>query len=217
MYETSFFDLIPPPYLYALIVLAMAGASDALYREVDPPLWYIGSKAGILLFTLTTSNLDLTINEAFMALQGILVVIAAYILYRLCMLGGADVAALIFILFSTPLPLHLPISPIAASLALSAPALGAYLAFSSLKARRSGWLAGPEDLVVGGRFKWWLPKVQEFDLSDNRKTCALDYDPPAVLVLSSRDRARVEPGLPLVAFISLGYMLYLVVELALAL
>ncbi|BAN89563.1 hypothetical protein [Aeropyrum camini] len=203
------------PAAAASLLLAVAGIMDLLWREIEPAYWYISLK--IVLLTVAASlylqgGVPAAPSKVTLQLGFTLLLVAVSILlYKMCMLGGSDVAAFTLIALASPYSPSLPIPPLAASLLAATPPAVAYIILSYARLRLNRGVVTPEDLAFNPRFKWWIPSARGEAVEKLFQGCRLDADPPALAALGG-GRVRAEPGIPLVAFIALGYLAYIVAE-----
>ncbi|GBF09618.1 hypothetical protein apy_13430 [Aeropyrum pernix] len=204
------------PAAVATILLLVAGLMDALWREIEPAYWYLAVKTSLLVFAASLyleGGLASAPSKALVHVSLTLILVAVSLaLFKLCLLGGSDVAAFVLVAVSSPYSPGLPIPPLAVALIASAPLAAIYITVSHVRLRRRGGLLTPEDLAFDPRFKWWIPRVEGEVVERFFHGCRLDADPPALAALTGR-RVRAEPGIPLVAFIALGYLAYVAAEL----
>ena len=203
--------------VYVLIVLVIAGLLDVVYREIEPLYWYIASKAGALLVLAEASyGASLYGGEYYYMvmvylLLSLVPVIVVLALYRLCMIGGADVGAIAFIAVTLPLHAGSLVPPIYLIIIYTLAPMAAYSAYIYL-ARCKGplirCLRGPvvvdtRELLVRREYMWWMPSVGG---------CSIGlYKDEAVFRRYKGLKRRVEasPGNPYVSFIAVAYIIFL--------
>ncbi|MCE4611023.1 MAG: hypothetical protein F7B17_03535 [Desulfurococcales archaeon] len=199
-------------HYYTLIILVLAGLFDVVYREVDPLYWYLAGKAGFLLSLADAINMGIP-PKVYMTLIAISLApaLGAFLLYRLCLLGGSDVWALAFIAVSSPLPVtpYLPIPPSIAAAGLGGVVALVYYIFKLLSAcgipclLRGSVKVSSRELVYSSFYRWWLPKAS------SGGSCTIEQSAPEVAA-SKGGYVEASPGIPLGAGIALGYAIYLV-------
>lgn len=171
---------------------------DYLYREVDPELWIIPAPAGLALGLVSVARNfpgPLWLPYLFNAF----IILVFYLLHRLDLLGGADLAAVIFVSLSLPV-LKDSIMPTVVLVTLySAPfILGYYLLELGVRCgltcvKRFRVKAKGSELV--SRYRWWYPS-----------SWRIEGDPHEVIArMNAWDRmVEASPLLPLVTALSLG-------------
>ncbi|MCE4625023.1 MAG: hypothetical protein F7C35_04075 [Desulfurococcales archaeon] len=188
--------------LNTLIPLGIAGVLDWMYREIDPEIWgpwlVLAPVVG-LLYATSTGTPGLLF---FYALSLVFALLLAA-LYALGHLGGADMLAGALIALSLPVPRSIGLPPVV-TIILYASILGfAYRVYSmaragsplSLKVR-----VRAEDLILNRRYKWWIPDGVN-----------VEEDWTFTLASKAGEHVYASPGMPLVSFMLLGLILYLVV------
>ena len=202
-------------HIYTALILLVAGVSDALYREVEPPLWYVASKGGFILASIDAIHVKGLALESYAALIAVSIApaAAAYILYRLCLLGGSDYLALGFIALSSPLPAaSIPIPPALASLVAAAPLIALYYTWKlwyacGLACLRRGYArVKPSQAVYVGFYRWWIPRSR-----GGGEGCSIEDDP---LEAARGKSFEATPGIPMVSLVAAGYIAYLALALA---
>ncbi len=182
---------------YFIMVLGLAGLSDLRHREVEPLLWAVALPAapGLAAYGLYSKGLPME-TAVLLAAASLAPSIAAALLYRLCMLGGADAAALAFAgLAGLGLPNWSFIPPGILAVLYSIPAAAALLASEALLAGcLAGCMASAAEVARSHRRMWLVfPHPASED-------CGLSGDPPTLA--SQGERGRV--AIPLVAALALG-------------
>lgn len=184
---------------YFVAVLAVAGLSDLRHREVEPLLWAIALPAapGAAAYGLYSrgfpSDLSILLLLASLAPAG-----ASIILYKLCLIGGADAAALVFVgLAGLGLPTWEILPPGLIATLYSIPAAILILA---LEAVGAGCLlncrAAPDEVARSHRRMWLVFPLDTGSVDG----CSLAVDPPTAASQGGRGRVAI----PLVAALSLG-------------
>ncbi|MEN3000124.1 MAG: A24 family peptidase [Acidilobaceae archaeon] len=196
---------------YVTLVMIFAGISDIRTREVDPRLWLLAGIPGAPLALLTA------VSEPFMyflsLLLSLLVVAAAYVLYRLCIIGGGDVLAMLFIAVISPIGTIIP-SLFLAVLYSSVPSVLAQVYYNyrfcrSLKL--SCLMAGSHEvearrLLEDPALRWWGVR-EEF--------CSEEDPHDIIMRISGGDlsaKVRASPGHPYVAHLAVGLLLTLLIR-----
>lgn len=201
------------PAVYVAATLAVAGALDVRTREIPPLYWYFSCKVGALMGALALYLGPGTLGALLYLAASLLALASALMLYRLCMMGGADVGAVALIALALPYHPASVLPPVVASILYAlAPSL-AYAAYSSYRAcgasarciARSRHMIPAGWIVKNPGFYWWFPAGEG---------CSLDVEPQEEAArLSGGDMeglVEASPGHPYVAFIGLGYLAYLV-------
>lgn len=190
--------------LYATLVMGYAAIEDVKRREVDTKVWILATLAGAP-FSALAALADVWKHMLFL-LSSLLLVTLAYALYRLCLIGGADVLAMAFIALIAPAG-HLLLPPLFLAVLYSPLSVLAYqlysnylfcgsleprclLAFShKVEARR---------LIEDPRLRWWVVSGE---------ACKEESQEDIVLRASGGElslQLEASPGHPYVAHLAVG-------------
>jgi len=189
--------------LWTGLILGVAGVLDLVYREVDPELWMVGLPLALALGAAGMAGQDYPGPLWLPYLMGGLLAASFLALYWLGLLGGADVWAAVLLWLGVP-AYNTLLPSLYGALLYSAPLTVAYVI--TVSARRCGI-----DCVVRGvpmegwrlvEERWWAPRGYRME-SDVHELVAVEglYD----------RMVRATPLMPLVAFIAVGYIVYLLV------
>ncbi len=202
------------PAVYTLVVLVLAGFLDVRSREVPPRYWLVAIAVGLPV-TIVVNSGDLGTLIAYQLLS-LVVVVPSYLMYRACMLGGADVLAFLAIALLAPLR-HGSLIPLLylAVLYATIPAI-AYHVYSATIAcngfnvrcvARMKFKVKARHIAEDPRFKWWLVDV--------KGECAIEGDPRALALKASQGDLEAyvtaTPGHPYVAHLAVGYLIALAI------
>ena len=188
--------------LNTLIPLGIAGVLDWRYREIDPEIWapwlVLAPVVGLLYATSTGIP-----GILFYYVLSLVFTLLLAALYLLGQLGGADMLAGALIALSLPVPREIGLPPIV-TIILYASILGIAYRFYSM-ARAGSPLAikvkvRVEDLILDRRYKWWIPDGVN-----------VEEDWTFTLASNKGGQVYASPGMPLVSFMLLGLLLYMVV------
>ncbi len=187
----------PLATFYFVSVLVIAGLSDLRHREVEPLLWAVALPAAPGLAAYGLYSRGLTLEEAALLAGASLVpAVAAALLYRLCMLGGADAAALAFAgLAGLGLPSWSIIPPGILAVLYSIPAAAALLASEAVLAGCFSRCRASAVEVARSHRRMWLVFP-----SPASEGCGLAGDPPTLASQGGTGRVAI----PLVAALALG-------------
>jgi len=202
------------PLVYMLAVMAYAGFLDVRSREIPPRYWFVVLVLGLPI-TIIANGGDLRILLLYQLLS-LIVVIPSYLMYRACMLGGADVLAFLTIAILTPLAPGsiIPLLYLAVLYA-TIPAIAYHLYSASLACKglsprcmfKFKFMIKVRSILEDPRFKWWLVEVKGgCNIEEDPRMLALKAgqgDPEAYVVAS--------PGHPYVAHLTIGYLLAMVI------
>jgi len=183
---------------YFVLVLGLAGLSDLRHREVEPLLWAAALPAapGFAAYGLYTRGLPLD-AAAVLAAASLAPALAGLALYRLCLLGGADVAALAFVgLAGLGLPTWKILPPGLLAVVYSAPASLLLLAAEAFSAGCVFDCRVPPEEVARRHRRMWLV----FTPPAGGEGCSLSVDSPTLASQGARGRIAI----PLVAALALG-------------
>ncbi|MCX8165565.1 MAG: A24 family peptidase [Acidilobaceae archaeon] len=195
---------------YVTLVMLYAGISDIRTREVDPRLWLAASIPGAPLALLTALSDSLTYILSM--LLSLLVVAVAYVLYRFCIMGGADVLAMLFVAVMSPVGTIFP-SLYLAVIYSAAPSVLAqvYYNYRFCRSLSLGCIFATSHEVEVKRLledpalRWW---------GVSGESCR-EEDPREILMrVSGGDLAakvRVSPGHPYIAYLAIGLLLVLLI------
>jgi len=205
------------PLLYATIALAYTGFLDFKSREVDPKLWLIFLVPGIPISILFNYYLGDTILSLLSLTLSIPIVALTYIMYRLCMIGGADVLALAFISIIAPYTPGSILPTLYATILYSITPALFYQLYSNMKVCRVTSIKcmlslkhsiEAERLLKDPSFKWWL-----IDYSGG---CSIDEDKETIIAKASGGNLKTilqaSPGHPYVAHLSIGLILAIILR-----
>jgi Flp pilus assembly protein protease CpaA len=197
------------PAVYTLLVLAIAGALDVRSREIPPWYWLVAVAVGLPI-TVAVYRGDLGVLIAYQVLS-LVVVIPSYIMYRYCMLGGADVLAFLVIAILSPvrpgsiIPLLYLAVLYAVAPAIAYHLYSAWIACNGFKVgcmSRMKFKVKVRTIVEDPRFKWWLVDV--------KGECSVEGDPRALALKAGQGDldAYIDatPGHPYVAHLAIGYL-----------
>ena len=202
------------PLIYVLAVLAYAGFLDVRLREIPPGYWFIAIVVGLPI-TLAVNIGDLRVLLLYQLLS-LIVVVPSYVMYRACMLGGADVLAFLTVAVLAPLAPGgiIPLLYLAVLYA-TIPAIAYHVYSASLACKGLSlrcmlnvkFKVKAKAIVEDPRFKWWLVEA--------RGECNVEEDPRVLALKVSRGDLEAHviasPGHPYVAHLAIGYLIALII------
>ncbi len=202
------------PAVYALAVLGYAALLDVRFREVPPRYWVLTGVPGALISVpIHLLSYDFKVLAVYY-LASIIVVAIVYVMYRFCMIGGADVLALTLISVLAPIRPGSFIPFIYLVILYSAMPALAYQAYSGFKicgsldikcVARLKYRVKAGKLLGGEEFKWWLVDVED--------GCSIDEDLKSAIAKASKGDPEAyilaSPGHPYVAHLAIGYAIAL--------
>lgn len=210
-------DIYTLQVAYVGLVLLIAGVLDAVYREVEPLYWYIATKAGILV-SIAVAGYGASLYGGgyyylllVYTLLSLIPVAVVGVLYKLCMIGGADVGAIAFIALSMPVVEWSLLPPVYLILLYTLVPLIAYNIYVSLRhcrGLRAGCLKGSIDvdrdsLLSSKEYRWWMPEVEGCSIEGYKDELVFRYHG------GSSGTVKASPGNPYVAFIAIAYLIFL--------
>lgn len=199
--------MISPSMLLVLLVMMIAAIQDVRKREVEPVLWLVAIPLGAAI-TLSQMSQERVIYLLFSLLPAAV----SFVLYKRCMIGGADVLALLFIAIAAPWDRDLLVPPVYMIVLYSIVPSLAYQLYSNLLVcggSASCLLSQSHEVEAGRllrdqRLRWWIPEGEACSEEDPREVIAR---------LSDGDESRrikVMPGHPYVAHLAIGALLTLI-------
>jgi hypothetical protein len=213
--------------LYTLTALALASIWDIRRREVDILVWYLSIKIILpvtLYEVLLLKNLGYFYYIKVSLVIDVLILLLYLVLYLFDLIGGSDVWALALITVSLPylylntFKMYIPVTLITAFLASFFQLLfyGIYVCINNLKSpvgyRGLKCLiklrTKAEDLL---KRRWWFltqgESLGKFSIEE------WPYERLALIIGTKGKEAEVEatPGIPHIPFLTLGYILTLVI------
>lgn len=194
--------------LIALVTLIVAAIQDIKKREVSPTIWLVATPVAAALTLIDTNILEL----AYL-LASLLPAFVAFVLYRLCMIGGADVIALLFLAVAVPQGDGLLLPPTYLTITYSLLPAVAYQLYSNSLICRGGVACmlsqshevEVERLMNDERFRWWIPEGEACSEEDPREIIARAAGGDGGKLV------RVSPGHPYVAHLAVGYILTILI------
>ncbi|MEM1873385.1 MAG: hypothetical protein QXS85_01595 [Acidilobaceae archaeon] len=184
---------------------------DVKAREVPPLYWAlaIAIATPITLYSYTILNIGLAVI-AVNVLLSLSLTLLVYVLYRECVMGGADVLALLFLSLSSPVfPDSFMPGPFLAVLYAVVPVLVYHIYSVRLVCRDIRCLLRLEfeipawRLMEDSRLRWWIV------LSGSEEYCEVEEDAPqaAARISGGNPNAilRATPGHPYIAHLAVGY------------
>jgi len=205
-------EWLPP--VYTLLVLGYAALLDVKSREVPPVYWALAIAVGLPI-SLAAYRGELAYTLVY-HLSSLAVVLLAYAMYRLCLIGGADVLAFLTLSILAPrLPGSLVPALYLAILYSAIPGL-AYHVYSAILACgglrlgcivRHKFSVKARLIVEDPRFRWWLV--------EGGGGCSIEGDPRQLALRASggdlESYITASPGHPYIAHLAVGYALALLV------
>ncbi|MDM7274581.1 MAG: hypothetical protein P3X22_000425 [Thermoprotei archaeon] len=198
-----------------MVVLGYAALLDVRFREVTPRYWVLAGVPGALVSVpIYVLGYDFRVLAVYY-LASIIVVAVVYVMYRFCMMGGADVLALALISVLAPIRpgSFMPFIYLAVLYSVI-PGL-AYQVYSGFKvcgsldfkcAARLKYRVKAGRLLGDEGFKWWLVDVEG--------GCSIDEDLRSAVAKASKGDPEAyvvaSPGHPYVAHLAIGYAIALV-------
>jgi len=184
--------------LYVAVVLGVAAALDAIYREVDPELWLASLPLALVLGAASIYTRGYPGPLWLPYAMGGLLFLAVTALYLLGLIGGADVGAVALLWLGVPVAGEV-LPALYTSLLYSAPlAAGYYLVKLGGKCGLScvvrGYRVRGEELLG---MRWWAPRGYRLE-ADVHELVAVEglYG----------SYVRASPLLPWVTVLYLGYL-----------
>ncbi len=186
---------------YTGAVMAVAGALDAVYREVDPELWMAALPLGLGLGLASVAGGSPVAGPWFLPiLLGLVVVALLGALYIVGMMGGADLFAGLLIALSAPVAPGSILPPVMLAILYQAPVIAGYMAWKYASLCGAGCLVPGRARVRGRRLvtelSWWAPRGYRLE-ADVHEVVAIEG-------LWDRE-VQVTPLMPWVAFLAVGY------------
>lgn len=201
--------------LLVLLLLAGAGLLDVRSREIPPLYWVIAGLAALPVAVYVYAerySLHLVLSHMLISSS---VALFMFVLYKRCIIGGADVLAVVFLTICSPV---IPNSMIPAPLLAVSYSILPAIAYHVYSARLvcsslSCFFKLSFDIPAGRlmsdpRLRWWIVE------SDDEIACAEIDAPEAASIASDGDPTVVlsaTPGHPYVAHIAVGYALALLI------
>lgn len=201
------------PVVYTLLILLYAALLDVKSREIPPRYWLLVVPLGLPL-TLIAYRDSITVLLVYQALS-LAVIAVTYVMYRACMIGGADVLAFLAIAILAPrLPDGIIPSLYLSILYASIPGF-AYQLYSAILACQGfkipcvlglKFKVKARLILEDQRFKWWLV--------ESRGDCSIESDPRELALKASNGNLEAyivaSPGHPYIAHLTIGYMLSMI-------
>ncbi len=195
---------------YMVLVFAITGVLDYLYREVPPELWILFFPLGVALGA--SYSVEACGPHVFMVFLAFSLVLplASLVLYIVGLIGGADVIAYTLVALTLPCPFQgLPGLPPILDILLMSLLLGfAYAIYSIVRACYScnccvvkfpRVLVPASRLLRDERFRWWIPRgvgVEEVE----------DYE--YVLAEMGDELVEASPGIPHLTLLAVAIIAY---------
>ncbi|MCE4600366.1 MAG: hypothetical protein F7C38_02215 [Desulfurococcales archaeon] len=183
-----------------LAVFTIAGIMDYIYREVDPELWLIPAPIlGVLGLASIMNKPQGPWSYLYLYAMNGLMVLFVGLMYKIDLIGGADLAAVSFLAIALPAVPNSIFPSVLLSITYSIPFVVAYLAIQLYRACGVRCLARGRVRVKGSylveHLHWWIP-------SGSR----IEGDPHEIIArLNAWDKEiEATPLLPLVTLLWLG-------------
>ena len=194
------------PAIVVLAALAIAGLSDVKSRDIDPVFWMISIPLATGVYTYSCGPQTVSLGSLLLPLLAIAYVpaIVSLILYKLGLLGGADVWALTLIAAGFPLHPALPVPSTLAAVIIGSVTMMLHRAASVARVCGVKCIVKPrirvdaERVIGDSRMRFWI-----LDAGDG---VDVSQEPWEIVARNwgSKRVVKASPGLPYVAHLALG-------------
>ncbi|MCE4617891.1 MAG: hypothetical protein F7C37_00420 [Desulfurococcales archaeon] len=191
--------------MFTVGVFAVAGVMDFVYREVDPELWIIPAPIGVALGI--TNVLKYYEGPLWLPyLVNGLIAVVFLVMYWLEFMGGADLAAVLFVAVSLPIVDNAIMPSVLLMLLYSAPFVLGFYVFELTRRCGLNCLLRLKVRVKGkelvSKYRWWHPSGVR-----------IEGDPHEVVAkMNAWDKTiEASPLLPLVTLMFLGLIMAIII------
>ena len=201
------------PAIVVLTALAIAGLSDVKSRDIDPVFWMISIPLATGVYAYSCGPQTVSLGSLLLPLLAIayMPAIVSLVLYKLGLLGGADVWALTLIAAGFPLHPALPIPSTLAAVIIGSVTMMMHRAASVARVCGIRCVIKARVRVDSGRIisdprmRFWIVDAGEgIDVSQEPwEIVARNW--------SSKRLVKASPGLPYIAHLALGLGVYIII------
>ncbi len=201
------------PASIVLGILLLAGIVDIKSRDIDPIVWMVGVPLAAGLYVYTCGSMLEGLGPLLLPLLALAYVpaVVSLALYKLGLIGGADVWALT--LLAAGFPFH-PQLPVPSSLAAVIVGNMTMMVHRIIVVRRVCGIKcimkarvriEAERILSDPRMAFWIVSTDKgMDVSQE------PWEVVARQGISGRNKVAATPGLPYVAHIALGFTVYII-------
>ncbi len=203
------------PAVVVLSALAIAGLSDVKSRDIDPIFWMITIPLATGVYAYSCGPQTTSLGTLLPPLLAIayMPAIVSFILYKLGLLGGADVWALTLIASGFPLHPALPIPSTLATVIIGSMTMMLHRAASVARVCGIGCIIKARIRVDAGRIIS-DPRMR-FWIVDSGEGVDVSQEPWEIVARNwgSKRLVKASPGLPYIAHLALGLGVYITIIL----
>ncbi|MEM4893364.1 MAG: prepilin peptidase [Acidilobaceae archaeon] len=183
---------------------------DLRSRETPPFLWALATIISMPLAFYSYRTLSLSFVQIVISIMlSLSVTLVVYVLYKKCMMGGADVLALLFLSLCSPvLPDSIVPAPFLTIIYASIPGFIYHVYSVKLVCKdlscflKHRFEVPAKRLAEDPRLRWWM-------IVDGESSCVIDVDTPTLAASLARENperlVKATPGHPYVTHLAIGY------------